>query len=55
MTRKHFEMIADSIRRSRNGSNHKTLRALALTLCVKFKEENPRFNEGRFLEACGVA
>jgi len=54
MTRKHFQMIADTINGSRDGGNEDTLRVLALTLCVEFKRENSRFNTERFLKACGV-
>ena len=57
MTRKHFEMIANTIRETKNNSDWDgilTLRELALNLCVEFKRENGRFNNERFLKACGL-
>ena len=56
MTRKHFELIANAIRVTKNTTvgDDAALRELALNLCVEFKLENGRFNTNRFLEACGL-
>ena len=56
MTRKHFEMIANAIRVTKNTTegDDAALRELALNLCVEFRRENGRFNKVRFLEACGL-
>ena len=56
MTRKHFEMIANAIRVTKNTTegDDAALRELALNLCVEFRRENSRFNANRFLEACGL-
>tara|TARA_R100001224_G_scaffold92810_1_gene62122 strand:- start:15 stop:233 length:219 start_codon:yes stop_codon:yes gene_type:complete len=56
MTRKHFELIANAIRVTKNTTvgDDAALRELALNLCVEFKRENGRFNTNRFLEACGL-
>ena len=56
MKRKHFQMIADAIKGTKNSTmgDDAALRELALTLCVEFKRENGRFNTNRFLEACGL-
>ena len=57
MTRKHFELIANAIRVTKNTTvgDDAALRELALNLCVEFKRENGRFNTNRFLEACGLS
>jgi hypothetical protein len=56
MTRKHFELIANAIRVTKNTTegDDAALRELALNLCVEFKRENGRFNNERFLKACGL-
>jgi hypothetical protein len=56
MTRKHFELIANAIRVTKNTTDGDpaALRELALNLCVEFKRENGRFNSERFLNACEV-
>ena len=56
MTRKHFELIANAIRVTKNTTegDDTALRELALNLCVEFKRENGRFNNERFLKACGL-
>ena len=56
MTRKHFEMIANAIRVTKNSKagDDSALRELALNLCVEFKRENGRFNNELFLKACGL-
>ena len=56
MTRKHFELIANAIRVTKNTTegDDAALRELALNLCVEFKRENGRFNTNRFIEACGL-
>jgi hypothetical protein len=56
MTRKHFELIANAIRVTKNtkAGDDAALRELALNLCVEFRRENSRFNANRFLEVCGL-
>ncbi len=48
MTRKDYEMIASALRASDAPEN--VCRVVASTLA----EENPRFDSGRFMSACGV-
>jgi hypothetical protein len=63
MTRKDFQMIADILKAHTNSDFKVTceddrnflIRNLALDLCVELKKDNPRFDNKRFLEACGVA
>lgn len=55
MTRKHYVMIADRIRRNGEaGMDALTLACLANDLAYEFAAENPRFDRERFIEACGV-
>jgi hypothetical protein len=57
MTRRHFEMIAESIRVTMGQANSATriaLTSLAIDLADKFEGENPRFDRQRFLTACGA-
>ena len=56
LTRKHFEAIAEIIRTDKgfydDGENMRQLIARELAgLCA---QENPRFDYGRFLDACDV-
>ena len=50
MTRKDFQMIADIIKLHRSSP---TAKALALDFVQAFKKVNPRFDNKRFLNACG--
>ena len=63
MTRKDFEAIANSVRygwailRSDETAEdfaHRVKRNVALNLASELAGTNPRFDRGRFLEACGV-
>ena len=57
MTRQHFIAIAEVIRVRRNNSSPRERTAigmLAIDLAETFAEINPRFDEDRFLDACGV-
>ncbi len=50
-TRQHFRDIAGLIKEI----NPKTKRKIeAEKYCKKFKEDNPRFDKDKFLEACGL-
>ena len=63
MTRKHYKIIAESLKRTRPGS-HSVLAGVALEeelqwnntvtdLARVLSSTNPRFNRARFVEACG--
>lgn len=54
MTKKDFEAIADAIRLATSEANPALVHKATLkeTLCRYFSERNPRFNAGRFSEAC---
>lgn len=56
MTKKHFEKAA-AIVRDYKPVDKKDVRqrAIAFAFIELFQSENPRFDEARFLEACGVA
>ena len=61
MTRKDYELLAESIRLTRNKADwqgqtidESTLSAVANTMAQLLEYENPRFDRGRFLAACGV-
>jgi hypothetical protein len=49
-TKKDFEFIAALINAANNGTPASVLATLA---AAKFAKDNPRFDEDRFLEACG--
>jgi hypothetical protein len=49
MTRKHFILIADAIRR--NIEDAKTRNAVATALLPALRASNPNFNAGKFLTA----
>ena len=51
MTRKHFQVLADSIRTILDP--HVRLNA-AVAVASACKQMNPRFNADRFYAACGV-
>ena len=56
MTRKDFELIANAIRVTNNTTegDNAALKELALNLCIEFKRVNGRFNNERFIKACGL-
>lgn len=66
MTRKHYVAVATIIRARRNGSAldmyrgstvaqvRSTLDDVARDLADVFAQDNPRFDRGRFLAACGI-
>jgi hypothetical protein len=60
MTRKDYVMIADSIKASRENwegftpEAQEALDGLARGLASKLAQDNPRFERGLFLTACGV-
>lgn len=55
MTRKHFKLIAETIRETLEISacDRDSLFSCALNLADNLKRENPRFNKDKFLQACG--
>lgn len=66
MQRRHFELIAASVHRSRMASaitgtakekaaKESALRLVAIDLASTMRAENPRFDRDRFLTACGVS
>lgn len=62
MTRKDFQLIADTVKEARSdavaGEDHAdwiasaTLDALVRKLAKRLKNENPRFDKARFINAC---
>ncbi len=50
MTKQHFEFVASLINAANNGVAPAHLATLA---AAKFAKDNPRFDEGKFLAACG--
>jgi hypothetical protein len=56
MTRKHYQLLADMIRREYEvyENDAATLASVADTLATICKADNPRFDRDRFLEACGM-
>lgn len=52
LTKKDYELIATAIARARGDEGTKL--RVAEELADKLKEENSRFERGRFLRACGV-
>ena len=55
MSRKHYEMIAEELRLAwaRGELTQAGLNNLAEGLAKKFKQNNPRFDLDKFLNACG--
>ncbi len=55
MTRKHFVAIAAIIKNPElDGASSRAVKeGIALALCEVFEKENPRFDAGKFLTACG--
>ena len=61
MTRKDYELLAESIRLTRNKAewqgkaiDETTLEAVTTSMAQLLEYENPRFNRELFLKACGV-
>lgn len=61
MSRKHYKAIADifageiaCINREIESGRFYSVRNIALSLSQEFAKENPRFNQTRFLTACGL-
>lgn len=63
MQRRHYELIAEIIREDKNGmisNDLKTWRpgpakiAMAHHFARRLRATNPKFDEARFLRACGV-
>jgi hypothetical protein len=58
MTKKHYTAVAKIINKRLNEKQtapigeYEVVEVLALDLAHFFRDENPRFNEDRFLEAC---
>ncbi len=51
MTKQHFEFVASLINSANNGVAPQHLAILA---AAKFEKDNPRFDKGRFYNACGL-
>ena len=51
MTKQHFEFVASLINAANNGVAPAHLATLA---AAKFTKDNPRFDKGRFYNACGL-
>jgi hypothetical protein len=60
MTRKDYVMVSDSIKAARENwegftpESIEALDGLARSLATKLAQDNPRFERGLFLDACGV-
>jgi hypothetical protein len=61
MTRKDYELLAESIRLTRNKAewqgnaiDETTLEAVTVSMAQLLEYENPRFNREMFLTVCGV-
>ena len=54
MTRKDFEFIADVLNNYYTGEKAQkdTVAQIALTFAYRLQATNPRFNVGRFVQAC---
>ena len=50
MTRKHFQMIANIVK---NIEDREARQSVAMDFAHALRDENPRFNVSRFVEACG--
>lgn len=51
MTRKDFQLIADTIKTSTTSAN---LERVSIGFANALMETNPRFDRNRFLKACGL-
>ena len=59
MTRKDYVLIASTIQHQfsyyeESTPEVKALKELALRMAYDFRQDNPRFEYARFLDACGV-
>lgn len=56
MTRKDFQFFADMIRREAETYEHDkaTLASIAETMATYFEVVNPRFDNEKFMTACGM-
>ena len=57
MTKKHFEMIARSLRAAADHTTAKGRDGIVVSaamLANEFQIANPRFDRARFMEACGL-
>lgn len=57
MTKKHFQAVAQAVRRQRNDADGpealSAIDGLIWTLADVFSQFNPRFDRSRFFAACG--
>jgi len=55
MSRKHFIAIAAAINNPEldGASSQAVKEGIALALCEVFEKENPNFDAGKFMSACG--
>ncbi len=53
MTRKDFQLIANTVKTSMAFVTDTQRQCFALDIANGLKETNPRFDIGRFLKACG--
>jgi hypothetical protein len=53
-TRKHFQKIALMLKDLKESGKIEIFEAQKAYFLSEFKASNPRFQEARFLEACGV-
>lgn len=54
LTRKHFETVALILKAYPQGAPTASQAKLAEAFCDIFEADNPHFERGRFLKACGV-
>ena len=52
MTRKHFELIAQTLNKAHQHDHNKNVvQGIAFDLSVKFKDINPNFSQTKFMQA----
>ena len=51
MTKKHFKMLAALLKQA--DEQEWTIEHFTIELCPLLKQQNPNFDSGRFLGACG--
>ena len=54
LTRQHFEAVAQVLKAYPKGAPTASQAKLAEAVADMFAQDNPRFERGRFLTACGV-